>query len=206
VRFLCILAATTALAQDSMRASIEKQQAALAIQRESVRKQATTASVRLMPWNPAPAMPQADCDPVSDPIVAPLIDSAAKAEKLEPKLLRAVIEQESGFHACAVSAAGAMGLMQLMPSTVQQLDVRDPFDPKQSVDAGAKFLKQLLDRYKGDLPLALGAYNAGPTTVDQAGGIPEIPETRNYVDSILQKLGLTRTAPPNTPTPKPTGN
>ena len=189
-----------------MRASIEKQQAALAVQRESVRKQATTASVWMLPWNPAPAIPQVDCDPVSDPVVAPIIESAAKTEKLEPKLLRAVIEQESGFHACAVSAKGAMGLMQLMPSTVQQLDVQDPFDPKQSVDAGAKFLKQLLDRYKGDLPLALGAYNAGPATVDQAGGVPEIPETRSYVDSILQKLGLTRTVPPSTPKPKPTGN
>jgi soluble lytic murein transglycosylase-like protein len=75
-----------------------------------------------------------------------------------------------------------------MPDTAEQLAVHDVFDPKENIEAGAKYLKQLLDKYKGDLKLALGAYNAGPTTVDQAGGIPDIPETRDYVDSILKKL------------------
>ena len=78
--------------------------------------------------------------------------------------------------------------MQLMPSTAQQFAVQDVFDPKQNVEAGAKYLRQLFDKYKGDLSLALAAYNAGPTAVDQAKGIPEIPETRNYVEAILKSL------------------
>jgi len=208
LRVLCVSAVNIpliAFAQDPMRTSIEKKKGSIAQQRESIRKQAASAAVWLVPWNPMPAA-EPICEPVPDPVVAPLIDTAAKNEKLEPKLLRAVIEQESAFHACAVSPKGAMGLMQLMPSTVEQFQVADPFDPKQNIDAGTKFLKQLLDKYKEDLPLALGAYNAGPATVDQAGGIPDIPETRDYVDAILQKLGITRTVQPSTPKPKPTGN
>jgi len=79
--------------------------------------------------------------------------------------------------------------MQLMPQTIQDLGVEDPFDPRENVEAGAKFLKQLLDKYKGDLAQALGAYNAGPAAIDEAGGIPEMTETRDYVDAILKKLG-----------------
>ena len=78
--------------------------------------------------------------------------------------------------------------MQLMPSIAEQFAVRDVFDPKQNVEAGAKYLKQLFDKYKGNLGLALAAYNAGPASVDEAKGIPEIPETRNYVDAILKFL------------------
>lgn len=192
--------------RDAMRAAIEKQRAAIASQRESVRKQSAAAGVRLAPWDPAPPLPEPDCDPVPETVASPLVEEAARTHRLEPKLVRAVIEQESGFHACAVSAKGAKGLMQLMPAAIQDLEVRDPFDPRENIDAGARFLKQLLDRYQGDLAQALGAYNAGPAAVDQAGGVPDIPETRDYVDSILRKLGITRTAPPNTPKPKPTGN
>jgi soluble lytic murein transglycosylase-like protein len=78
--------------------------------------------------------------------------------------------------------------MQLMPATQAQFDVTDPFDPGQSLDAGAKLLKQLLDRYHGDLTLALSAYNSGASRVDKAGGIPDIPETKNYVLSILNRF------------------
>lgn len=205
MRYLGLLAATVAFAQDPMREAIEKQQAAIAQQRESIRKQAASAAVWLVPWDPAPAVAPT-CEPVPDTVADPLIDSAAKAEKLEPKLIRAVIERESAFHACAVSAKGAMGLMQLMPSTIDRFQVADPYDPKQGIEAGAKYLKELLEKYKGDLPQALGAYNAGPAAVDQAGGIPDIPETREYVDAILQKMGITRTVQPNSPKPKPTGN
>jgi soluble lytic murein transglycosylase-like protein len=80
--------------------------------------------------------------------------------------------------------------MQLMPDTAGRFGVKDPFDPKQNVDAGAKYLKELLTRYSGNLGLALGAYNAGPNKVDEAGGIPAIPETTNYVNEILGRLGL----------------
>ncbi len=78
--------------------------------------------------------------------------------------------------------------MQLMPATQDQFKVDDPFDPKQSLEAGSKLLKQLLDRYNGDLPKALSAYNAGPGRVDQAGGVPDIAETKNYVLSILTRF------------------
>ncbi len=176
-----------------MKAAVEKQRAAIAAQREAARKQAETAGVWLAPWTaaiePAPAFVEPACDPVADSVVAPVVESAAKAQSLEPKLLRAIIERESGFRACAVSAKGAEGLMQLMPETSEELGVGDPFDVKQNIEAGAKYLKGLLDKYKGDLALALSAFNAGPSAADQAGGIPPIPETRDYVDAILKKLG-----------------
>lgn len=189
---------------------VSRQQASIALQRESIRKQAQAAGAWMMPFDPAPAAAASPaepaCDPIADAVVSPLIESAAKSQQVEAKLLRAVIEQESAFRPCAVSSKGALGLMQLMPATAQQLDVRDPFDPRASIEGGAKFLKQLLGRYQGDLPQALGAYNAGPGVVDQAGGIPDIPETRNYVDSILAKMGITRTDPPSIPKPKPIEN
>jgi soluble lytic murein transglycosylase-like protein len=121
--------------------------------------------------------------------VTPIIEGAAKAHELRPELLRAVIQQESAFRPCAVSSQGAQGLMQLMPDTVGRFGVKDAFDPQQNIEAGAKFLKQLIDKYKGDLAQALGAYNAGPETVDQAGGVPQIRETQDYVKAILEKVG-----------------
>ena len=167
--------------------SLAKQRAAAALQRETARKQA-----ELLPLEPLihhdmePAEPE--CDPIEDAAVNPAIESAAKATQLQPDLLRAVMRQESQFYPCAVSEKGASGLMQLMPSTAEQFAVQDVFDPKQNIEAGAKYLKQLFDKYKGNLGLALAAYNAGPTTVDDAKGIPDIPETRNYVDAILKML------------------
>jgi soluble lytic murein transglycosylase-like protein len=107
-------------------------------------------------------------------------------------LLRAVIERESAYRPCVVSPAGAQGLMQLMPATAGEFGVDNPFDPGQNIDAGAKYLKQLMERYKGDLGLALAAYNAGPTTVDRSAGSPAIPETQDYVRAILDKLGPVR--------------
>ncbi len=138
----------------------------------------------------AAAAPQvvADCDPLPPAEIAPIVDGAAQRNQIDTALLRGVIDQESAGRPCAVSQKGARGLMQLMPATVEQFAVTDAFDPKQNVDAGARFLKQLLDKYKGDLSLTLAAYNAGPSTVDQANGIPEIQETKDYVDSILKKV------------------
>jgi len=132
-----------------------------------------------------------DCDAVPETSVAPILLEAAQREGLDAKLLTAVIQQESAFRPCAVSDKGAQGLMQLMPETSARLTVKDPFDAKQSIDGGAKYLKELLTRYSGNLALALGAYNAGPEKVDQAGGaIPNIPETTSYVNGILTKLGM----------------
>jgi len=117
-----------------------------------------------------------------------MIDNAAARNGVEPSLILEVARQESGFRPCAISPKGAVGLMQLMPSMQDQFKVIDPFSPIASIDAGAKLLKQLLDRYHGDLTLALSAYNAGAAAVDKAGGIPQIPETQNYVTRILSRL------------------
>jgi len=188
-----------------MREALEQQKASIAKQQQAVRQQAQTARVRLTPWESAPPI-EAACDPIADSEVAPLIDKAAKMNKLEPKLIRAVIEKESGFRPCAVSPKGAQGLMQIMPATAGDLGIHDVFDPKQNIDGGAQFLRQLLDKFGGDLVKTLGAYNAGPAAVDAAGAIPAIPETQDYVDSIMKKLDPTRTVPPSSPTPKPIGN
>jgi soluble lytic murein transglycosylase-like protein len=169
---------------------MEKQRAAIATQREAVRRQRESAVPWMLAAPPAPGAetPAAECDPIADPELTPLIDSAAQQHQVEPKLLRGVIEQESGFRACAISSKGAMGLMQLTPATVEQFKVDDVFDPKQNIEAGATYLRQLLDKYKDDLKLALAAYNAGPATVDKTGGIPDIKETQDYVEGILKKM------------------
>lgn len=117
------------------------------------------------------------------------IESIAKAAahkySLDESLLFAVIKQESGFNSKAVSSAGAKGLMQLMPGTAKSLGVSDVFDPVQNINGGAKHLRGLLNRYKGNLILALAAYNAGEGNVDKYGGVPPFKETQNYVKSIL---------------------
>jgi len=177
-------------AAELMRQAVEKQRAAAATQREAARKQAETAGVWLPDWSGVtePAQPPA-CEPMADNLVQPIIEAAAKAQDVQPDLLRAVIERESGFRPCAISAKDARGLMQLMPATVEQFGLVDPFDPKENVGAGAKYLKQLLDKYKGDLKLALAAYNAGPASVDQVASVPPLTETQDYVEAILKKLG-----------------
>jgi soluble lytic murein transglycosylase-like protein len=184
----------------SMQAAMEQQQASLALQRESVKQQAAMAGLRLTPWSPPPEVEEAPCDRIADSDVAPIIEKAAHAEEVKEEVLRAVIAQESAYRPCAVSAKGAEGLMQLMPATAEQFNVRDPFDPAENIEAGAKYLKLLLGRYNGDLSLALGAYNAGPSPVDMQGAIPDIPETQKYVESVLQTLAKPA-AKPETPKP-----
>ena len=117
-----------------------------------------------------------------------MIGDVALKQNVNPALVREVARQESGFRPCAVSPKGAEGLMQLMPSTQAQFQVKDPFSPKESLEAGSKLLKELLDRYHGNLSLALSAYNAGADRVDKAGAVPGIPETQNYVMEILKHL------------------
>jgi soluble lytic murein transglycosylase-like protein len=112
------------------------------------------------------------------------INAAAARHNVDPNLVRALIKVESNFNPNAVSHKGAMGLMQLMPQTARQLNVKNPFDPEQNVDAGVRHLKQLMENYGGDVKLSLAAYNAGAGAVARSGGIPRFAETRNYVNRI----------------------
>lgn len=114
------------------------------------------------------------------------INFAGARYDIDPRLLRAVIQAESGFDTRATSNKGALGLMQLMPDTARDLRVRNPFNPWENIDGGARYLRQMLDTFNGNLRLSLAAYNAGPGAVKRAGGIPSYPETQNYVRTVLR--------------------
>jgi soluble lytic murein transglycosylase-like protein len=195
-------------ARKAMDASVARQRQAVAAMQVSIERQraATTAIAAPSPargaGGAAPATAGApfftlswpalgmECDPLPEIELTPLIQQAAQREGLDANLLRAVAQQESGFRSCAVSQKGAIGLMQLMPATAQELGVHDPFDPAESLSSGARLLKQLLEHFGGDTALALGAYNAGSGRVEESGGLPQIPETINYVQQILSKLRI----------------
>jgi len=204
---VALLAVAGLAAQDSL----TRQLAAVSRQREAVkppvslqRQQASVARQHALAGTSyvmePPAGAVSDAIPWATRAAGPACTSLEEEEardyfRLEEQrdglpagLLEAVARQESALHPCAVSRAGAMGLMQLMPATALQLGVDNPFDPWQSLQGGGQFLRLLLDRYGGDLPLALGAYNAGPSRVDSYGAIPPIPETQNYVDSVLTRM------------------
>jgi soluble lytic murein transglycosylase-like protein len=117
------------------------------------------------------------------------IDKAAARHNVDPNLVRALVKVESNFNPNAVSRKGAMGLMQLMPSTARQLKVSNPFNPEENVDAGVRHLKKLLESYNGNVPLSLAAYNAGSGAVSRSAGIPRYRETRNYVRRITTLYG-----------------
>jgi soluble lytic murein transglycosylase-like protein len=120
-----------------------------------------------------------------DPELETLIDRHCDAHALDARLVRALIQVESAWDRTAVSRAGAMGLMQLMPDTAALMRVADPYDPAENVRAGTAFLRRMIDRFGGRLELALAAYNAGPEAVERHGGIPPYAETRDYVRRIL---------------------
>lgn len=125
-------------------------------------------------------------EPVSYPgdRMEQIVDDAAARHQVDPALVRAVINTESGWNPVAISRKGAVGLMQLIPGTAQRFGVGNPFDPAQNVEAGTSYLKALLDRYNGDLSKSLAAYNAGEGVVDRIGGVPWYPETQRYVRKV----------------------
>ena len=114
-----------------------------------------------------------------------IINKKSDKYRIESSLIKAVIKVESNWNSEAVSHAGAMGLMQLMPGTASDLKVTNPFNPEDNIDGGARYLRYLLDRFNGNLSHALAAYNAGPTRVKQHRGIPPIKETQQYVKRVL---------------------
>lgn len=122
---------------------------------------------------------------VPEEILDEMILRKARKYGVDENIVRAVIQMESGGKAHVVSSAGAMGLMQLMPSTAKMLGVEDAFDPEQNMDGGVRYLKMMLDRYKGDERLALAAYHSGPARVDNYGGIPPFPIVNRYVKTVM---------------------
>jgi soluble lytic murein transglycosylase-like protein len=114
-----------------------------------------------------------------------IIEDAARSSGVSPQLVTAIIKVESNFNPRAVSSEGARGLMQLMPTTAEELGVRNSFDVRENINAGCRYLKDMLDRFGGNLQLAVAAFNAGPGAVEKYGKIPPYKETQNYVKKVL---------------------
>jgi len=131
--------------------------------------------------------------PAGTPFAAQ-IEASAKRNGIDPALLAGLIKQESGFNPHAGSPAGAQGLTQLMPGTARGLGVSNPFDPAQSIEAGARYLKQQLDHFGGDVARALAAYNAGPGAVERYHGVPPYAETQNYVRRVQANAAAFRSS------------
>jgi Transglycosylase SLT domain/Domain of unknown function (DUF4124) len=130
-------------------------------------------------------LPQGDTKPYAHEI-----SEAANRYGIPERLVTAVIRAESGFNPRAVSRKGAQGLMQLMPSTASVLGVRNSFDPRENIDGGVRHLRGMIDRFPGNLPFAIAAYNAGEKAVTAYGGIPPYPETQDYVGRVLRYYGM----------------
>jgi len=125
---------------------------------------------------------------VSVPTYDHWIKAACLKHSLDPALVKAIIHAESRFDPQAVSPKGAVGLMQLNPITVWELGIKDPFNPKYNIDAGVRYLKDLLDTFAGDQKLALAAYNAGPTRVYRHNGVPPFKDTKNYIKRVFRYI------------------
>jgi hypothetical protein len=114
-----------------------------------------------------------------------IVDEKARKHNVDPKLVKAVIAAESGWNPAAISPKGAVGIMQLMPKTANDMGVNNRFNPEQNIEGGVKYLRYLLDKFKGNMTLALAAYNAGPARVEKVKRVPSIPETMNYVRKVM---------------------
>jgi soluble lytic murein transglycosylase-like protein len=176
---------TYSAARAAQEASVEKQRASVRAQQTAAVAQDPSFFVSNLPV-PGPEIIRELIPPEE---IREIIDAGAKESGLDADLVRAVVHKESAYNPWATSNKGAQGLMQLMPSVQAQFGVTDPYDPKQNVAAGTKLLKQLLEQFGGDLPRALGAYNAGAARVEQYGGVPPFPETTQYVTGILSEIG-----------------
>jgi soluble lytic murein transglycosylase-like protein len=133
--------------------------------------------------------------PVPPEQINALVQQNADIWNVDPALIKSVIANESSFNANATSPVGAQGLMQLMPETAASLGVKDPYDPAQNVAGGTRYLKGLLDRFKGDTRLAVAAYNAGPGAVEKYGDVPPYAETQSYVKNVLGSFDRYKTQP-----------
>jgi soluble lytic murein transglycosylase-like protein len=148
-------------------------------------------------WSPAPA-PVVSTQIESAAAVPPehaydeFILEASREYRVDAVLIRSVMQTESAFDAMAVSRAGALGLMQLMPEVAAEMGVDDPFDPRQNVMGGTKYLRRLLDLHRGRVRLALASYNAGAGNVTQYGGVPPFPETQKYVKEVTRLIKSSR--------------
>ena len=133
--------------------------------------------------------------PVPPEQINQLVQQNADIWQVDPALIKSVIANESSFNANATSPVGAQGLMQLMPETAASLGVKNPYDPAQNVAGGTRYLRGLLDRFKGDTRLAVAAYNAGPNAVEKYGDVPPYAETQNYVKNDVRSLDQYRSQP-----------
>jgi soluble lytic murein transglycosylase-like protein len=136
--------------------------------------------------SPANASGNSGASRLSKELLERLVRETAERHRVDPALVKAVIEAESGWNPSAVSRKGAIGLMQLIPGTAQRYGVDDAFNPEQNLDGGVKYLRTLLERYNGDLHMSLAAYNAGEHAVDRARGVPRYRETQNYVQKVTE--------------------
>jgi soluble lytic murein transglycosylase-like protein len=192
------LAAGAQVAADRQVAAAARVQTSIDRQAASIRKQSGAGADRggfflLGPWQPrVRTTPRpvitGDCSRVAEDELKAIVSQASTEHGVDANLIRAVIEQESGGRPCAVSPKGAQGMMQLMPAAQADLGLANPIDPTENVRAGSRYLRQMLDKYRNNVPLALAAYNAGPGRVDEKGGIPNIPETEDYVSDIMEQL------------------
>ena len=168
----------------------------------ATRRPPTATSPRSRPRRPPPPTSTSSSLPAGTPYAAE-ITAAATANGVDPALLAGLVKQESGFNPNAGSGAGARGLTQLMPGTASGLGVTNILDPIQNLNGGAKYLKQQLDAFGGDVTKALAAYNAGPGAVQRFGGVPPYSETQNYVRIVQANAAAYRAGSTSTPSPPP---